>query len=114
MAGAPPGSFYGIMDQFFGYTDNKEPEAEEDTTTARHTAAICLPVHLTSVRGKASTVVSEASAGSESETPKESTKPHANPAVSRAVVFKPGPNSKTWSLTGLPKEFQPIRLVDTG
>ena len=113
MAGAPPGSFYSIMDRFFGYADDEEPEADEDTTATPHTAAFCLPAHLTSVRGKASTVVSGASAGSEPETPKESSKPHASPAVSRALVFKPGPNSKTWSHTGLPKEFQPVRLVDT-
>ena len=113
MAGAPPGSFYGIMDRFFGYADDEEPEENEDATTTPHTAAFCLPAHLTSVRGKASTVVSGASAGSESKTPKESSKPHASPAISRALVFKPGPNSKTWSRTGLPKEFQPVRSVDT-
>ena len=110
MAGAPPpGSFYSIMDLFFGYMDDEDLEAEEDTTRAPRTAAFCIPAHLTSVRGKASTVVSGASAGSESETPKESTKPHANLAVSRALVFKPSPNSRTWSHTGL----QPIRSVDT-
>ena len=113
MAGAPPGLFYSIMDLFFGYTDNEDPEKEEDTAMAPCTAAFCLPAHLTSVRGKASTAVSGASAGSESETPKESTKPHANLAVLRALVFKPGPNSRTWSRTGLPKEFQPVRSMDT-
>ena len=112
MSGAPPGSFYGIMDRFFGYADDEEPEADEDITTTPRTAAFCLPAHLTSIRGKASTVFSGASAGSKSETPKESTKPHASPAVSRALVFKLGPNSKTWSHTGLPKEFQPVRSVD--
>ena len=100
------------MDQFFGYTD-EEPEVDEDTTTAPCTAVFCLPAHLTSVGGKASMVVSGSLAGSKSETPKESTKSHANPAVSRVLVFKPCPNSKTWSCTGLPKEFQPVRSVDT-
>ena len=113
MAGAPPYSFYGIMDCFFGYADDEEPEADDDTPMAPCTAAFCLPADITPVRGKASTVISGASAGLELETPKESTRPHANPAVSKPLVFKPGPNSKTWSHTGLPKEFQLVRLVDT-
>ena len=65
------------------------------------------------VRGKASTVVLEASVGSELETPKEALKSHVSPAVSKALVLKPGLNSKNWSHTGFPKEFQPVRSANT-
>ena len=112
MAGALPCSFYGIMDRYFGYADEEESE-HDDEETAPCTAAFCLPAHLMPVWGKASTVVPGVSAGSESETPKETTKSHASPAVSKAIIFKPGPDSKTWSSSGLPKEFQPVRSADT-
>ena len=77
MAGAPPTSFYGIMDHFFRYRDDKESETGEvvysrdEPTATTHTAAFSLPAHLMKVRGKTSTVISGASAGSELETPKE-------------------------------------------
>ena len=71
------------MDHFFGYADGEESEHDDDTETAPRTPAFCLPGHFMPVRGKTPSVVSSASAGSESEAPKETTKSHASPQYPR-------------------------------
>ena len=64
-----------------------------------------LPLHLKSVRGKTQTVVAPAS-GTDTDKEKESSHQHINPAITKAVIFKPGPIERSWSCYGLAKEFQ--------
>ena len=121
LAGAPPSSFYTTVDKFFGYQEEEEEEGGDGDEKAdegaageeviysqkgspRSAATSALPPHLRSVRGRTQTVVSQASG---TDTDKESTKQHINPAITKAVILKPGPIERSWSRTGLAKEFQP-------
>ena len=121
LAGAPPSSFYTTVDKFFGYQEEEEEEGGDGDEKAdegaareeviysqkgspRSAATSALPPHLRSVRGRTQTVVSQASG---TDTDKESTKQHINPAITKAVIFKLGPIERSWSRTGLAKEFQP-------
>ena len=124
LAGAPPNSFYTTVDKFFGYAEEEEEdegreeeeEAEEGATgkdvvysqtgLSKAKAASPLPLHLQSVHGKTKTVMAQAS-GTDTDREKEGTKQHINPAITKAVIFKPGPVERSWSHTGLAKEFQP-------
>ena len=121
LAGAPPNSFYTTVDKFFGYGEEEEEEGGNGDEEAdqgavgeevlysqkgspRSAATSVLPPHLRSVRGRTQTVISQASG---TDTDKESSKQHINPAITKAVIFKPGPIERSWSRTGLAKEFQP-------
>ena len=45
--------------------------------------------------------------GTDTDKEKEGTKQHINLAITKAVIFKAGPVERSWSCTGLAKEFQP-------
>ena len=45
--------------------------------------------------------------GTDTEKEKEGSKQYINPAIKKATIFKPGPIERSWSHTGLAKEFQP-------
>ena len=125
LAGSAPNSMYTTIDSFFGYQPEDEPEenaatTEEEVVYSREQPQASgstktfggfpcglstLPPHLSFVRGKTDTVVSHPS-GSESDA-LERSKQHTNPAVTKAMVFKPGSNERSWTRTGIPKEFLP-------
>ena len=117
LAGSAPNSMYTTIDSFFGYQADdeaeetpEEMERPEVTPTTRTFGGFpCgptpLPPHLAAVRGKTDTVVPHPS-GSESEAAERS-KQHINPTVTKATVFKPGSNERSWTRTGPPKEFLP-------
>ena len=89
------------------YTPREQPEGSGSTRTfgGFPCGPSAIPPHLASVRGKTDTVVSLLS-GSESEAAERS-KQHINPTITKALVFKPGSNERSWTRTGLPKEFLP-------
>ena len=120
LAGSAPNSMYTTIDSFFGYQPEDESEDKEEEIYSREQPAggestrtfggfpcgpSTLPTHLASVRGKTDTVVPHPS-GSESEAAERS-KQHINPTITKAIVFKPGSNERSWTRTGLPKEFLP-------
>ena len=118
LAGSAPNAMYSTIDSFFGYQAEEEEESdvvyqrkEADSNVPIRTfggfpaGPSTLPTHLASVRGKTETVVSHPS---ESETEAaEKSRQHINPAITKAIVFKPGPMERGWTRTGLSKQFQP-------
>ena len=117
LAGSAPNCMYSTIDSFFGYKDDDSergtPEEVEQPVAVQSTRTFggfpcgptSLPPQLVTVRGKTDTVVPHPSR-LESETADRS-KQHINPAITKATVFKPGSNKRSWTRTGLPKEFLP-------
>ena len=121
LAGSAPNSMYTTIDSFFGYqADDESEDKEQEEIYSREQPMgggstrtfggfpcepTAIPSNLATVRGKTDTVVPHPS-GSESEAAERS-KQHTNPAVTKATVFKPGSNERSWTRTGLPKEFLP-------
>ena len=136
-AGSPPNSLHFILDQFFGFKDDAASEASAtqdplqsftclltdepvpaaprsfmasaEAAVARLSAeqaappqaTTALPPHLRP--GSKAKSASQLFSGSESEGGRQ----HPGPLSTHAQVFKPGPEEKYWSRTGLAKEYQP-------
>ena len=109
LAGSPPNCLFQLLESFFGYKETTASASEStamNTSMTLHTieefpkgATAALPPFIP----KTSTVPPPLGSGSESET--RSSK--LSPETTKAVGFKPGPVSDTWTDTGLAAEYIP-------
>ena len=134
LAGSKPNCFHYILDSFFGYKGDNASETEStvgenleapsprdgrnwlpkdssfQTPTdssagqAPISAVQVLPPKKRPQQIKDFSTLGGLHSGSESE----SGRTYASPGATKAVIFKPGPVEKTWSRTGIPKEFLPV------
>ena len=82
----------------------KETSAAPSTSQAPASAVQALPVKKRPQLAKDFSTLGGLHSGSESE----SGRTQASPAATKAIAFKPSSVEKTWSRTGIPKEFLPV------
>ena len=82
----------------------KETPAAPSTSQTPASAVQALPVKKRPQSTKDFSTLGGLHSGSESE----SGRVQASPAATKAVAFKPSSVEKTWSRTGIPKEFLPV------
>ena len=88
-----------------GSTTAEETEEESDLLTAFHKAVQKSPALATVPEQKPAQTLAATSALKASST--ENIRPQATPAMTRAIIFRPGRDEKQWSRTGLSQEYHP-------
>ena len=88
-----------------GSTTAEETEEESDLLTAFHKAVQKSPAAATVPEQKPAQTPAATSALKASST--ENIRPQATPAMTRAIIFRPGCDEKQWSRTGLSQEYHP-------
>ena len=137
LAGSKPNCFHYILDSFFGYRGDNASEtgsttgdggnvveaptprdgrnwmpkgapfqapADPSVSQASSSAVQALPPKKRPQQIKDFSTLGGLHSGSESEPGRT----HASPGATKAIAFKPSSVEKTWSRTGIPKEFLPV------
>ena len=113
-AGSPPNCFNHLLVTFFGYkgeasevgsTAGEETEEEGNLLTAfckvmqKYPVAATIPEQQPAQRPASTSMLRGSST--------ENIQPQATPAMTRAIIFRPGRDEKQWSRMGLTQEYHP-------
>ena len=113
-AGSPPNCFSQLLVTFFGYkgdlselgsTAGEDTEEESDLLAAFRKVVQKSPAAATVPEQPSATTSIPAYVAKASSM--ESIRPQATPAMTRAIIFRPGRDEKQWSRTGLTQEYHP-------